>query len=91
MTVREAECAFSGVDVKRVSALSRRLTACAKEAKALGLEVFGGSGNGTLRARVDDVRSGGMVVAEVSGPCIWNGGDGATHIAEDGLMYGEGA
>lgn len=91
MSARDAECEFAGVDVTRVAALSRRLAACAKEARSLGLEIFGGSGTATIRARVDDHRSGALIVAEVSGPCVWNGGDGATHEKADGLMYGEDA
>ena len=91
MGVREEECAFAGVDDARVKALTRRLASCAKEAKSLDLQIFGGTGTATLRARVDDQRSGGLIVAEIGGPTVWDGGDGATHIADDGLMYGEGA
>jgi hypothetical protein len=91
MSAREAECAFAGVDERRVAALARRLAACAKEARSLGVEIFGGTGSATIRARVPDAMSGGMIVAEVPGPCVWDGGDGATHIGQDGLMYGEGA
>lgn len=91
MAAREDECAFAGVDEKRVAALARRLKACANEAKSLGLEIFGGSGTATLRAPAEDFRSGALIVAEIDGPACWNGGDGATHTKADGLVYGEDA
>lgn len=92
MSARPDECSAAGVSEKRVQALSRRLAACAKEAKDIGVFIFAGSGSATIRAHVPDIRGGALIVAEIGGPTgLWDGGDGATHWREDGLLVGEDA
>jgi hypothetical protein len=89
--VLEDECDRAGLDPKRVSSIARRLSSAAKDAKALGLTIFGGSGSGSLRWRgpdTNDYRTGPLVVAHLDGS-NFDGGDGAEHSDEFGLMRGE--
>lgn len=84
MYANEEECRSVGLDPEKVNRIAARINQAAKEARALGLEVFGGS-NGSLRV----ISSGPpLVVAEMSGGA-WNGGDGAITEGPDGLLYGE--
>lgn len=90
-TVYEDECEFAGVDPKRVANIARRLGRAAADARELGLFVFGGTGNGTLRWLGDgtgNLNQGALVVAEIKGGS-WDGGDGSTHHDESGLLRGE--
>lgn len=85
------ECERAGLDPKRVASIARRLGSAAKDAKALGLTVFGGSGSGSLRWHDPDAnehRSGPLVVAHIGGG-NFDGGDGAEHQDEFGLTRGE--
>jgi hypothetical protein len=85
MFANEAECRALGLDPDEVERIARRLDRAARDARKLGLEVFGGS-SGSLRS----ITSGKpLVVAEITGG-TWNGGDGATmRDDDDGLTYGE--
>lgn len=85
MLINEAECLAAGVDPAKVKAIASRLSRCGKELKAMGLEIFGGSGNGQIRAESSD--AGSLVLAHVDG--VYNGGDGATDWSHDGLERGE--
>lgn len=92
MSVCEEECNRAGLDKAKVAALARRLSRAAKDADAMGLTIFGGSGSGSLRWRdpySNDRFSGPLVVAHIRG---WNfdGGDGAEREDEYGLLRGEG-
>lgn len=71
MIVNEDRCHAFGLDPARVTSIARRLSSAAREAEAMGLTVFGGSGNGQLR------KSGGgaqNTVADLDGN--FDGGDG---------------
>lgn len=72
-----------GLDIKKVESLVRRMNKVNKEAKKMGLTIFGGSSNGSLRGGHD------MIVAELSGG-NFDGGDGATQEDDEGLLRGEG-
>ena len=84
--VYEAECAFAGIDARQVERISRRLSAAGRDAAALGLTIFGGSGHGTLRIH-DDPKKGALIVAEIAGR--FDGGDGGYGPSQDGLNRGE--
>lgn len=81
----EEECRAAGLDPSKVEAIARRLERAGRDAAALGLHVFGGSGSGTLRF---DTSKGPLVVARMLGGS-WDGGDGGTDVDEDGLLRGE--
>jgi len=89
MPVNENECVAAGLDPKAVARLVRKLERAGKEAKSLGLTIFGGSGSGSLRPGGYDPRGPLVVGYMLSGS--WDGGDGAEHQDSDGLMRGEGA
>ncbi|MEL7595399.1 hypothetical protein AADX40_15500 [Aeromonas veronii] len=80
-----AECVAAGLDPAQVRRIARGLSRYATEARALGLEVFGGAGFGQLR--FDDGGEGKLVVADLDG--LFNGGDGASGPKDDGLIRGE--
>lgn len=91
MSALEEECERAGLDPRKVASIARRLSAAAKDAKALGLTIFGGSGMGSLRWHdpyENDPRKGPLVVAHLAGG-NFDGGDGAEHPDDFGLMRGE--
>lgn len=71
MWVEDERCIQRGLDPKRVASIAQRLSKTATEARAMGLKVFGGAGNGTLRL-FDKGTSGD--VAKLDGN--FDGGDG---------------
>ncbi len=81
----EAECVAAGLDPAQVRRIAKGLSRYAKEAKALGMEVFGGSGFGQLR--FDDGGPGKLIVADLDG--LFDGGDGGSRPGDDGLLRGE--
>jgi hypothetical protein len=81
---QESECEAAGVDAKKVESIARRLASLGKEAKALGLMIFGGSGTGTLRPYGERP----LIVARI-GTDSWDGGCGATDYDSEGLERGE--
>lgn len=85
--INEAECKAAGVDQKEVARIARGLSKYGKQAAALGLCVFGGSGSGSLRK--SDYPRRELVLAGLDG--VFDGGDGACNDHEDGLMRGESA
>lgn len=85
MMINEKECRAAGLDPKEVERIARGLSRYAKQADALGMCVFGGSGTGTLR--MDDHVRGPLVLASLNG--VFDGGDGACRPDDDGLMRGE--
>lgn len=87
MNVLLEECAAAGVDPKEVARIARGLSKYGKEARALGLCVFGGSGSGSLRK--NDFPRRELIVAEIDGS--FDGGDGGCDTFDDGLMRGESA
>ena len=92
MGVNYAECEAAGLDPKAVERLLRRMESVAKDAKAMGLTIFGGAGSGSFRFRdrSSDHRVGLLIVASVMNGS-WDGGDGGDGCdCGDGLIRGEG-
>lgn len=83
--VNNAECEAAGLDSKEVERIAKGLSRYAKQAEALGIQVFGGTGSGSLR--FDDGASGKLIVAHLEGD--YDGGDGGSRPSEDGLERGE--
>ena len=82
--LNENECRYAGIDPKTVRRIAAGIERYAQEAKAIGIEVFGGSSMGSLR--VQDGKNHSLVLATMLGS--WNGGDGSM-TDDDGLMRGE--
>jgi hypothetical protein len=82
------ECEAAGLDVKQVDRIAKRLESAARDARKLGLEVFGGSGSASLRVMERGDTERALVVADISGGS-WNGGDGSYGPDENGLNRGE--
>lgn len=85
MHIYEREIEAAGLDADEVKRIARGLERYAKQAQAMGLIIFGGSGSGSLRARDDQEQC--LVLASIGGQ--WDGGDGAAAPDADGLMRGE--
>ncbi len=85
MLINENECRAAGLDPVEVAKIARGLSRYAKQAQALGLCVFGGSGSGSLR--FDDGGGGALKLADLDGS--FDGGDGACGPGDDGLLRGE--
>lgn len=85
MQINEREIESAGLDVNEVKRIAKGIERYAKQAQALGIIVFGGSGSGSLRAR--DGKEQCLILAQVSG--YFDGGDGAEELDEDGLWRGE--
>lgn len=83
--VNEKECIAAGVNPLDVKRIAKGLSRYAKEAHKLGIQVFGGSGCGSLR--FDDGGSGNLILADLDGD--FNGGHGACDESGDGLLRGE--
>lgn len=85
------ECIAASLDEAAVNAIAKRLSDAGRDARKLGLTIFGGSGHGTLRINdnPNDKYSRTLIVAQIEGGS-WDGGDGAYGTrGEDGLMRGE--
>ncbi|RCW64038.1 hypothetical protein DET61_11679 [Marinobacter nauticus] len=85
MYVNEDECEAAGLDPEEVKRIATGLSRYAKKAEALGLQIFGGTGTGSLR--FDDGGPGKLVVAEIEGN--FDGGDGGSTASKGGLLRGE--
>lgn len=73
--IDEELCKKFSLDPKKVASIARRISKAALEAEALGLEVFGGSGTGSLRYYAAEVKGPGHNdVASLDG--CFDGGDG---------------
>lgn len=83
------ECEAAGLDPIEVGRIAARLARAAKDARRLGLIVFGGSGRGSLRTISTDTEMRSLVVATIDGGS-WDGGDGSFGPDADGLNRGEG-
>ncbi len=81
----DAECTAAGLDPDEVERIARRLERAGRDAKKLGIHIFGGSGSGSLRF---DTPEGPLIVAQLTGGS-WDGGDGGTMPDSEGLMRGE--
>ncbi len=82
--VNEDACEAAGLDIPTVTSIARRLSRAARDARALGLVIFGGAGTGTLRYNDGEGR---LIIASLDGD--FDGGDGATHHDAQGLERGE--
>lgn len=85
MRIYEREIGAAGLDVEEVKRIARGLDRYARQAQAMGMIVFGGSGSGSLRARDDQEQC--LVLADIDG--TFDGGDGSYGPDADGLMRGE--
>lgn len=85
MNIYEREIEAAGLDVEEVKRIARGMERYAKQAQAMGMIVFGGSGSGTLRARDDQEQC--LILADIGGH--FDGGDGGYGPDPDGLMRGE--
>lgn len=84
-SVTEKECEAAGLNPLDVKRIAQGLSRYAKEAKKLGIEVFGGSGSGSLR--FNDGGNGNLILADLDGD--FDGGDGGCDEIDDGLIRGE--
>jgi hypothetical protein len=85
MDVYQLECERAGLDPGEVRKIARGLGRYALQAERLGLTAYGAS---TASLRFQDARDKPpLIVATLDGD--WDGGDGATHLDEDGLRRGE--
>jgi hypothetical protein len=84
-SVNEKECEAAGLNPLEVKRIAQGLSRYAKEARKLGIVVFGGSGCGSLR--FDDGGKSSLVIANLDGN--FSGGHGAADEGEDGLIRGE--
>lgn len=85
MFVNVPECVHAGLDPKKVERIAKGLSRYLREADSLGIELFGGSGTGSLR--FDDGQGQKLVLAYVDGHV--DGGDGGTSTMDRGLERGE--
>jgi len=80
---------LADLDLKKVKSIARRISKAAKEAESMGVHIFGGSSNGTLR--FDDGYSSTMgkhlIIADLGG--WFDGGCGACDTDENGYLRGE--
>lgn len=87
MLVNIEEIEAAGLDVKVVRSIARKLSNAAKEAEKHGIQIFGGSGSGSLRFN-DSHEMGNLIIAHLD--CYnWDGGDGGNCFDADGLERGE--
>ncbi len=82
----QESCRKAGVDPKKVKSIANRLEKLGKEAEKMGLHIFGGSGNGTLRT--SDCGNGRSIIVARICAGHWDGGDGEEYEL-DGIWYGE--
>ena len=75
MNIDEELCESFGLDPKQVKSIASRLSKAAKEAEAIGLTVFGGSGSGSLRFDAAPMQGMGHSVLATLDGCF-DGGDG---------------
>lgn len=86
--VNEEECRIVGVCPDEIKRLAKRISSAAKALEKMGCGIFGGSGTGTIRW-ADCGEKGDIILAGLEG--VFDGGDGATHVDEDGVERGEAA
>lgn len=82
------ECFAAGLEPATVRRLANGIERYAKQAKKLGITVFGGSTCGSLRFQ-DSREKTPLIVATITGGS-WDGGDGGEMPSSpDGLLRGE--
>lgn len=87
MEINIEECEAAGLDPVEVEKIARGLSEYAKQAQALGICVYGGSGSGSGDLRFDDGTGRPLVVADLDG--LFDGGEGACPPNGQGLIRGE--
>lgn len=85
MNVNTNECVAAGLDPAEVRRIALGLSRYAKQAASLGIQLFGGGTGGQLR--ISDGTHGDLILATLDGN--FDGGDGAIHPDEHGLLRGE--
>lgn len=85
MIVNENECRAAGLDPAEVTRIARGLERYAKQAQAMGVQIFGGAAGGQLRFA--EGRRGDLILAHLGGN--FDGGCGACATDDDGLLRGE--
>lgn len=86
MWAQHDECKAAGVDIRKIESIARRISKAGKEAAAMGVNIFGGSGTGSLRFD-DRSGKGSLILAGLDG--IFDGGDGAVMLDDTDLERGE--
>lgn len=86
MYVNTEECNAAGLDPKEVERIAAGLSRYGRQARNLGITVFGGSGSGELRFD-DNIGYGSLKIAYLEG--TFDGGAGADQSYGDGLQRGE--
>lgn len=88
MYTNDDECIAAGLDPKEVERIAKGISRYARQAQALGIQIFGGgSGGGSLRFARGHEEAGALVLADLDG--MYEGGDGATDWDSEGLLRGE--
>lgn len=89
--MNKRECMAAGVDPAKVEKLEKMLNRAGRIAREMGVTIFGGAGSGTIRKRADsDGRDNGpLILANLDGARLWDGGDGGERYDEYGLRRGE--
>ena len=88
MYAKIKECNKAGIDPEEVERIAKGLSRYGRQAEKLGITIFGGSGNGSLRIHDSkELTARPLVLAQIDGDV--DGGDGACDDIEDGLMRGE--
>ena len=71
------------IDEKKLESIVRRLSKIGREMDKMGLQLFGGSGSGTLRT------SDHTIIADIDGAGCFDGGDGGCRVDDKGILRGE--
>jgi hypothetical protein len=74
MIVDEDKCERFGLDPSKVASIARRISRAGREAREMGITIFGGSGSGSLRYHRGGSVGHQNIVAELDG--AFDGGDG---------------
>ena len=86
--VNEKKCMAAGIDIAKIKSIANRLSKAGKDAKKLGIVIFGGSGSGSLRIReTDSIEYGSLILADLDGN--FDGVAGINIEDDDGLLRGE--
>lgn len=87
MTINYEECAKAGLEPETVSRLGRRLERLAGECRALGIQIFSGSGTASLRFD-DNAGLPPLILGDFVAPNV-DGGAGVCMLADDGYERSE--
>lgn len=82
MIVNKRSCEKQDVKMEEIRRIGKKLSECLRDIDRLGLKIFGGTWNLTIRG--DDE----LILAEFD-ECRTSGGCGAQHLDADGFLRGE--